>query len=147
MSITERSPDRNTPVAVRGRSPGKTVQEIMDADVVPPPETLRRVHPMDVGSEEVPVERYISREWLALEAERLWSRVWQMACREEELVEVGDTVVYDVADLSILLVRTEQGLRGYHNACLHRGTQLRAHDGYASELRCPFHGWTWNLDG
>jgi phenylpropionate dioxygenase-like ring-hydroxylating dioxygenase large terminal subunit len=147
MSITERSPDRDTPVAVRGRSPGRTVQEIMDADVVPPPETLRREHPMDVGSAEIPVERYISREWLALEADRLWPRVWQMACREEELVEVGDTVVYDVADLSILLVRTEEGLRGYHNACLHRGTQLRAHDGYTTELRCPFHGWTWNLDG
>src|SRR3712207_8617533 len=41
-----------------------------------------------------------------LEKERLWSRVWQMACREEELPQVGDTMVYDICDRSYLLVRS-----------------------------------------
>ena len=40
-----------------------------------------------------------------------------------------------------------QEIRAYHNSCLHRGRQLREWDGSVSQLRCPFHGWTWNLDG
>jgi nitrite reductase/ring-hydroxylating ferredoxin subunit len=81
--------------------------------------------------------------------ERLWSRVWQMACREDELAEVGDTVVYDICHWSILLVRCRPDLiKGFYNACLHRGRrQLRDAGGPTKELRCPFHGFCWNLDG
>ena len=78
----------------------------------------------------------------------MWRRVWQMACREEEITQVGDTLVYDIVDASLLIVRTAPvEIRAFHNSCLHRGTQLRAGPGHVAELRCPFHGFTWNLDG
>ncbi len=38
-------------------------------------------------------------------------------------------------------------IRAFHNSCLHRGTRLRTQPGRVDELRCPFHGFTWNLDG
>jgi hypothetical protein len=76
MAITE----RRTQVEIRqgeARSPGKSVQEIYDGDDIAPPSTLREVSYTFLGDEDIPVERYISREWHDLEVERLWSRVWQ----------------------------------------------------------------------
>jgi phenylpropionate dioxygenase-like ring-hydroxylating dioxygenase large terminal subunit len=96
----------------------------------------------------VPRERYTSREFLALEQERLWPRVWQIACREEEIPNVGDFVDYTIGDESILVVRSDSStVRAYFNSCLHRGTKLKTGCGNAKELRCPYHAWRWALDG
>ena len=38
-------------------------------------------------------------------------------------------------------------IKAYPNACLHRGRQLKQYDGHCTEIRCPFHGFAWNLDG
>jgi len=124
------------------------VQGLLDGDrgVVPP--ALRVLSSVDPGDTVVPPERYTSRAFHDLEVERLWKRVWQMACREEDIPAVGDHVVYDVADLSLIVVRSAPDrIRAFHNSCLHRGTQLRGASGHAEEFRCPFHGFTWNLDG
>jgi nitrite reductase/ring-hydroxylating ferredoxin subunit len=93
------------------------------------------------------MERYISRTWHDLEIEHVWNRVWQMACRDEDIPEVGDSIVYDIGDVSLVVVRTTTGVRAYHNSCLHRGRLLRTEPGRLSQLRCPFHGFTWSLDG
>ena len=91
---------------------------------------------------------YTSRAFHELEKEKLWSKVWQFACREEEIPDVGDTAVYDICDWSILVVRSAPDtIKAYYNACLHRGRQLREFSGWTNELRCPFHGFCWNLDG
>src|SRR5262245_29001138 len=71
-----------------------------------------------------------------------------MACREEEIPAVGDHVVYEIANLSVLVVRAApDSIRAYHNVCLHRGRLLKERDGNSRELRCLFHGFTWSLDG
>ncbi len=130
------------------RSSGISYQDLLDTDTKPVPEVLRLESPLEIGPIRVPRARYVSREFHDLEVEKLWKKVWQMACREEEIPEVGDTTVYDIADSSILIVRSaEDRIQAFHNACLHRGRQLRERAGRASQLRCPFHGWTWNLDG
>jgi phenylpropionate dioxygenase-like ring-hydroxylating dioxygenase large terminal subunit len=98
----------------------------------------------------VPKERYTSAEFARLEAERLWPRVWQMACRSEEIPEPGDYTVYDILDQSVLLMRQEDGtVKAFHNFCPHRGTQLAVGTGTlpSSRLVCPFHGWSWSIDG
>jgi phenylpropionate dioxygenase-like ring-hydroxylating dioxygenase large terminal subunit len=74
-------------------------------------------------------------------------RVWQFACREEHIADVGDYIVYDIAGLSFVVIRTESGIKAYPNACLHRGRRLKDYDGHCSEIRCPFHGFTWAIDG
>jgi phenylpropionate dioxygenase-like ring-hydroxylating dioxygenase large terminal subunit len=80
--------------------------------------------------------------------ERLWYRVWQMACFEHEITDVGDHLLYDIGDRAYIIMRAPDGnLHAYVNACLHRGRRLRETDGNVPELRCNYHGWSWNLDG
>jgi phenylpropionate dioxygenase-like ring-hydroxylating dioxygenase large terminal subunit len=100
----------------------------------------------------VPVERYLSREFADLEKERLWPRVWQVACRLEEIPRVGDFTEYENAGQSILVVRTgtdEGDIKAFFNACRHRATALGEGQGtfHGRTIVCPYHGWRWNLDG
>lgn len=113
----------------------------------PTPEYLREHHRYEPVSTRIPVSRYTSREYHRLEREHLWRRVWQMACREEHIPEVGSYIRYDIAGDSYLVVRTRDGIKAYVNACLHRGRALKDYDGRCSEFRCSFHGFTWRLDG
>jgi phenylpropionate dioxygenase-like ring-hydroxylating dioxygenase large terminal subunit len=97
----------------------------------------------------VPKERYYSQEFFDLEREHLWPRVWQMACRLEELPAVGDAVEYEILDQSVIVVRTgADEVRAFQNACRHRGVRLV--EGAAAcptGFVCPFHGWCYDLDG
>lgn len=98
----------------------------------------------------VPAGRYLDRSFAELEREHLWPRVWQMACRLEELPQPGDYVEYIVCDQSVLVVRVDGDTIGaYLNACRHRATELAKGSGAfpGGRITCPFHGWGWNLDG
>jgi phenylpropionate dioxygenase-like ring-hydroxylating dioxygenase large terminal subunit len=98
----------------------------------------------------IPKARYTSPDFARLEAERLWSRCWQMACRSEEIPEPGDYTVYDIVDQSLIVVRQDDGsVAAYHNVCPHRATQLAVGSGSFASRRivCPFHGWAWRCDG
>ena len=98
----------------------------------------------------LPKERYTSRAFAALELERLWPCVWQIACREEEVAAAGAFVEYTIGDDTIAIVRgADARLRAFHNACLHRGRRLAEGCGAFTdgEIRCPYHGWTYALDG
>jgi nitrite reductase/ring-hydroxylating ferredoxin subunit len=93
-------------------------------------------------------EVYYKPEYVALEKQRFWSRVWQVACREHELRRPGDYVIYDIYDESILVVRSKDGaIRAFHNVCQHRGRRLTHGCGTATRFRCKFHGWQYDLDG
>jgi len=130
------------------RSTGLSYQALLDTDTREVPAILREQSSRELGALRVPIERYTSRAFHDLEMERMWRRVWQIACREEDVVEVGDHVVYEIGDASVLVVRSAPDeIRAHHNTCLHRGRQLRDGAGRADAFRCPFHGWTWNLDG
>ena len=130
------------------RSPGLTYQDLLDQDTHEVPEVLRAQSPKFLGDADVSAARYTTREWHDLEVERLWKRVWQMACREEDIPAAGDHIRYDIAGLSFIVLRNGSGaIKCYPNACLHRGRMLKEFDGHASELRCPFHGFCWSLDG
>ena len=131
------------------RSNGVSYQDLLDTNTRTPPPVLRNRSPIAPGQTRVPAERYTSRAFHDLEVEKVWKRAWQMACREEDIPEVGDYIVYDVAHLSFLVIRSAPDrIQAYYNACLHRGRQLKEFDGKrASEIRCPFHGWAWEIDG
>jgi phenylpropionate dioxygenase-like ring-hydroxylating dioxygenase large terminal subunit len=93
-------------------------------------------------------EAYFQPQFVELEKERLWPRAWQVACRVEELREVGDYVTYDIGDESIVVVRAaEDRLNAFYNVCQHRGRRITKGCGTAQRLRCPFHGWQWDLSG
>ncbi len=83
-----------------------------------------------------------------MEAELFWPRVWQMACRLEEIPKPGDFVEYEILDESIIVVRVDsETVRAYHNACRHRGVKLVEGNGNRRTFVCPFHGWCWGIDG
>jgi phenylpropionate dioxygenase-like ring-hydroxylating dioxygenase large terminal subunit len=101
-----------------------------------------------LGSEDLAKERYYSKEFHDLEVEKMWKRVWQMACRVEDIPDVGDSVVYDISSISLIVVRVETDtIKAYYNSCLHRGTALVDSDSHLNEIRCPFHGFCWSIDG
>ncbi len=94
--------------------------------------------------------RYTSGHFAALEFERLWPRVWQVACREEEIADVGDFSEYLIGDQSILVVRSAPDVvQAFHNTCLHRGTRLAEGNGHFDDacIRCRYHAWCYDLDG
>ncbi len=96
----------------------------------------------------VPRERYHDPAFYALEKQNLWPRIWQMACRLEEIPRPGDWVEYEICDQSILVVRqADHSIKAFYNTCPHRATQLCKGAGRARQIVCPFHGWRWNLDG
>lgn len=130
------------------RSTGISYQQLLDADTRPVPDVLRMQSARDLPVVRVPIDRYTSREFHDLEVEKVWKRVWQFACREEEIPEPGDHTIYEIAEMQILIVRGEdRRIRAFANTCLHRGRALKDRPGRSSELRCPFHAWEWNLDG
>ncbi|MBC7633786.1 aromatic ring-hydroxylating dioxygenase subunit alpha [Aeromicrobium sp.] len=116
-------------------------------DRVPLPEYLRERKQYVANETQIPVSVYITREHHLLEKEHIWRKAWQVACREENIPQVGSYVVYDIAGDSYLVVRSRNGIKAYVNSCLHRGRVLKDADGRCSEFRCPFHGFTWRLDG
>jgi phenylpropionate dioxygenase-like ring-hydroxylating dioxygenase large terminal subunit len=98
----------------------------------------------------VPGSRYTSRDFFDLEMERLWPRVWQIACREEEIPNPGDFLEYMIGDQSVLVVRQDvDTITAFFNTCMHRGTRLAAGVGNfaTSEIRCRYHAWRWDLAG
>lgn len=106
----------------------------------------------DIGSirdDFVPKVGFLSGKFHELEKQNLWPRVWQIACREEELKKVGDFVVYDIADESIVVVRSAPDeLKAFYNVCQHRGRILMdQHHGHTKFMFCKYHGWRWGLDG
>jgi phenylpropionate dioxygenase-like ring-hydroxylating dioxygenase large terminal subunit len=94
-------------------------------------------------------ERYYDPDFFRLEAEQLWPRVWQMACRLEEIPQPGDVVEYEILDQSVLVLRADDGsVRAFQNACRHRGVKLVDGRGRCDTgFTCPFHGWCYGQDG
>lgn len=127
-----------------------STQEIIAKDKVPAPDWVRSESYTFLGDEDISKDRYIDPAYADKEYEKLWTRTWQFACREEHIPEVGDYYIYDLGRRSFIISRVaENEVKAYYNACLHRGTKLRPSgtEGCASQFTCPFHGWTWNLDG
>lgn len=148
--LPEEVPGADTTPVGEMRCPAPSVQEIIKGDAIKAPPVLAHESPKFLGSEDISYERYYSQDIFNAEIEKIWKRVWQWVCREEHIPNPGDYYVYEVGDLSFIVVRQDDmSVKGFWNACLHRATKLRSSEGCGSakELRCRYHGWTWSLDG
>ncbi|MEP5765708.1 MAG: aromatic ring-hydroxylating dioxygenase subunit alpha [Halieaceae bacterium] len=133
---------------IAARDPSYSFQDLLDVENVDVPASLRDSTDTYLGSDDLPIDRWTSREFFDLEVEKMWTKTWQMACRESQLKKPGDYFVYDIVNFSILITRTESGeLKAFHNSCLHRGRALKRGAGETEELRCPYHGFAWSLSG
>jgi len=123
-------------------------QEIIAGDVRKAPDVFREYAETDIGIPTIPRARYVDKAFFDAEIARMWPRVWQLACREEQIPEVGDCLLYESPGASILLVRNAPNdIKAFYNTCRHRGMRLCSSNTSVSMIRCPYHGFTWNLDG
>jgi len=97
----------------------------------------------------LPVEAYTSKDWFDKEMKSIFSNTWQFAGFIEDISEKGDYITVQAGLNSILIVRgRDHKLRAFHNMCRHRGTQLLRAVGKARKaITCPYHDWTYNLEG
>lgn len=103
-----------------------------------------------LGYDIIPAERYTSADFMQLEWDHIWSKVWLLGGRSDDIKERGDYICTDIGRESVLIVRQADGsVRGFHNVCLHRGNRLRPEGiGKADEnFRCMYHHWTYGHDG
>jgi len=82
-----------------------------------------------------------------LEIERIFRRSWQYLGRVEQLARAGDYVARTIAQVPVVVVRHNDGLAGFVNVCRHRRHEVVTGCGNARVLQCPYHAWTYDLDG
>ena len=91
---------------------------------------------------------YTDPEVFARERERLFFRTWQFAGHVSRLRNAGDYLTLDVLGQGLFVVRGEDGdLHAFHNVCQHRAHELLSGAGNRARITCPYHGWTYTLDG
>ena len=96
----------------------------------------------------LPPQAYLSEEFYELELEYLFRRDWICVGREEEAENPGDYFTIEMAGEPLIVVRgTDNKLRALSNVCRHRYMQVIMGQGNAARLSCPYHGWTYQLDG
>lgn len=97
----------------------------------------------------IPAAWYTDRDLHQLELETVFARSWQFAARADQLREPGRYVTAEIAGEPIVIVRgNDQVLRGFFNVCRHHAAAVMTEQsGSAAQLRCPYHGWTYSLEG
>ena len=96
----------------------------------------------------MPKSVYTSPEFCAAELEHIFARDWLCAGRADALPEPGDYLTMEIAGEPIIILRDRDGaLRGMSNVCRHRMSTLLEGRGNVRSIVCPYHAWTYNLDG
>jgi phenylpropionate dioxygenase-like ring-hydroxylating dioxygenase large terminal subunit len=97
----------------------------------------------------IPASWYIEPGFMDLERRSVFRRNWQMVCRVDQVTDPGQYVTGDVAGEPLVIVRGKDGLlRGFFNVCRHHAAQVMTEPcGSTPHLRCPYHGWTYSLEG
>ena len=96
----------------------------------------------------MPPEVYTSPEFLDLELSHIFARDWFCVGRADSLAKPGDYLTCDLAGQPVIVIRDAGGaLRAQSNVCLHRMSTLLSGRGSTRAIVCPYHAWTYNLDG
>ena len=99
-------------------------------------------------AESLPPACYTEAAFHAREVANVFRRAWNFIAHEDEIAAPGDYVCRELAGVALILVRGRDGVvRAFANTCRHRGSRLVAGRGRARAFTCPYHGWTYALDG
>jgi nitrite reductase/ring-hydroxylating ferredoxin subunit len=99
-------------------------------------------------SSTIKADAYTKQAWFDLEQQTLFARSWQWVCHVESLREPGAYIAAEVAGVPVFIVRGQDGeLRGFYNVCKHRGHHLLQGQGQTKRITCPYHAWTYDLQG
>lgn len=91
---------------------------------------------------------YIDDTVFAREKERIFLRSWLYACHVSELANPGDYVTFETCGQNLFAIRGKDGvLRAFYNVCMHRAHELLEGRGNKRQIVCPYHAWSYDLDG
>ena len=102
------------------------------------------------GARTLPARYYTSDEVFRAEMERIFARRWLYAGRRTRLREPGSFFLYEIDKESLILLQDRTGKpRAFFNVCRHRGTRICSETSglFSGTIRCPYHGWSYDLDG
>ena len=95
----------------------------------------------------LPTAWYTDPAIAELEQQRIFRHSWQYVGRTDQVQEVGDYVTAQVGTIPVVLVRAPEGIQGLVNVCRHRRHEVMSGAGNRRSLQCPYHAWTYELDG
>ena len=100
------------------------------------------------GARTLPYDWYADPAVLRLEQRLIFARSWQYAARSDQVAEAGQLTTASAGSLPVVIARgRDGGLRGFVNVCRHRGHILCEGDARRETIQCPYHAWTYGLDG
>jgi choline monooxygenase len=104
--------------------------------------------PLDRAST-IPSSWYTDARIFQLEQQTVFSHSWQIAARLDQLNKPGNYVTTDIGGEPIVIVRgTDDQIRGFFNVCRHHAAAvMNEPEGHVGQMRCPYHGWTYSLEG
>ena len=115
-----------------------------------PADSLEAKQPdVDNGLTVVDPARFYSREFMQLEWQHMWPRVWLLAGVVSDIPEHGDYSVFEIGAEQIILVRqADASIKAFYNVCPHRGNRIALNDrGSVAQFTCAFHGWQFHCNG
>jgi Rieske 2Fe-2S family protein len=101
------------------------------------------------GAKSMPQKYFVSPEIFAEEQKRIFARKWLFVGHQSQIAKPGDYFLSNIAGESLIVIRDSKfEIRVFFNVCRHRGTRLKEEPcGHASAIQCPYHAWTYGLDG
>jgi choline monooxygenase len=97
----------------------------------------------------IPASWYTDQNLYQLELQSVFTNSWQMVCRADQLTSPGDYVTIEIGTEPVVIVKgTDDLIRSFFNVCRHHAAAVMTEpQGNAAHLRCPYHGWTYSLEG
>ncbi len=112
------------------------------------PQHYRNVRLPLLEAESLPPWCYTSPAFYQREVEQIFLKVWNFIGREDRIAGPGDYFTLSFAGVPVVVVRGRDGeVRAFANTCRHRGAKVMSGEGTCRTLRCPYHSWTYGLDG
>jgi phenylpropionate dioxygenase-like ring-hydroxylating dioxygenase large terminal subunit len=112
------------------------------------PQTYAGLRRPLLEAETLPTECYLSDEFYRREVENIFMKGWNLLGRVDYVKKPGDYFTRTLVGVSLIIMRgADSKIRAFINACRHRGTMLLDGNGQVDCVRCPYHGWSYNIDG
>ena len=116
---------------------------------IPELEAVAEGHSKDpLNSQSLHADAYVDPVWFDHEMRTIFARTWQWVCHGEKVREAGQYTTAVIAGMPIMVVRThDDELKAFYNVCKHRAHELLQDEGTTRSIVCPYHAWTYDLDG
>src|SRR5436309_5527574 len=101
------------------------------------------------GAKSLPQKYFVSPDVFSEEQNKIFATQWLLVGHQSQIANAGDYFVQQVIGESLIVIRDkDEEIQGFYNVCRHRGTRLKEDAcGHTSAIQCPYHAWTYGLDG